>query len=354
MSEKNNPIKHFIAKEAKILIVDDSNVTLKIEEDLLKTYGINVSTAKSGLECINLLKSNRFDIIFMDHIMPDMDGIETTQQIRKMNDTYFKDVIIIALTANTSPNISSMYIKNGFNDFLEKPINSSILNKFLRTYLPRRYIIETDFIPNHTNELYNIEIKNVDTKKAIQHCGGNIDNYISLLQVAYFDGKNKIKELRTLVNNRDIENYTIEVHALKTVAALIGDSLLSKLAKRHELAGSSKDLDYIIENIDFLLTSYDNLLENIKPVLPNNDTDILPKITNFNTEDLLDLITSIAHAIDNFDLDAANESLNHLLNFNLPESQILILHKVKSYMNIFDYDNAYELITNFKYALYPQ
>ena len=143
MYENNNTVKPFIAQKAKVLIVDDSIVTLKIEEDLMRTYGMDVSTAKSGAECINLLNTNRYDIIFMDHMMPNMNGIETTIKIRKINDEYFKNVIIIALTANSTPNICSMYIKNGFNDFLEKPIDNLKLNKFLRTYIPRKYIVET-------------------------------------------------------------------------------------------------------------------------------------------------------------------------------------------------------------------
>lgn len=352
MYEMNNAIKHFIAKEAKILIVDDSNVTLKIEEDLMKTYEMNVSTAKSGEECIHLLKNNTYDIIFMDHIMPGMDGIETTKKIRNMDDEYYKNVIIIALTANTSPNVSSLYIQNGFNDFLEKPIETLKLNKFLRTYLPRKYIVETQILEGSIGEFETIEIKGVDTKKAIQHCCGNVENYLSLLSVAYYDGKKKIDEIREFAKTKDVENYTIEVHALKTVATLIGDSNLSLSAKRHEIAGVNNDIKYISENVNDLLSIYDELLNNIKLVLPEENSIVKPQIENFTTEDLTSLVTVIATAIDNFDLDSANESLNELLGYNLTTEQISVLNKVRSFMNIFDYDNAYELITNFKFTLY--
>ncbi|OOM74662.1 CAI-1 autoinducer sensor kinase/phosphatase CqsS [Clostridium puniceum] len=189
MSEDN--IKPFIAEKAKILIVDDSNVTLKIEEDLMKTYGMDVNTAKSGKECLTLLNSHRYDIIFMDHMMPYMDGIETTQKIRKMNGEYFKNVVIIALSASITPNVYSIYIKNGFNDFLEKPIDISKLNNYLRTYLPRKYIIESNSISYDIKEFSEMKIKNVDTKKTIQNCCGSLDNYLSLLSVAYHDGKKK-------------------------------------------------------------------------------------------------------------------------------------------------------------------
>lgn len=348
----NSITKPFIATKAKILIVDDSNVTLQIEKDLMKTYGMDISTAKSGKECISLLKTNRYDIIFMDHMMPNMDGVETTIKIRKMKEEYFKKVIIIALTASTVSKPNSFYIKNGFNDFLEKPIENYKLNKFLRTYLPRKYIIETNNIEVTIGDFDEIKIKGVDTKKAIENCSGNMDNYLSLLSVTYYDGKNKIKIIKNYVNHKDIQNYTIEVHALKTVAALIGDITLSKLAKLHEIAGTNNDLDFILKNVDFLLNSYNDLLDNIKLVLPKENAEIRPKIKDFTIEHLLSLVTDIASAIDNFDLDSASESLDYILNYDLSNSQISVLNKVKSYMNIFDYDNAYELITNFKYTLY--
>ena len=349
MNEDN--IKPFKAKKAKILIVDDSIVTLKIEEDLMKTYGMDVTTAKSGKECIALLNSNRYDIIFMDHMMPNMDGIETTKKIRKMNDEYFRDVIIIALSASITPNMCSIYIKNGFNDFLEKPIDALKLNNFLRTYLPRKYIEETKSTEYKEKDFREIIIKNVDTKKAIQNCGGNLDNYLSLLSVAYDDGKKKIKLIKDLAIKREITNYTIEVHALKTVGALIGDTKLAQLSKRHEIAGTNNDFVFIYENVDSLLSSYDELLNNIKLVLPKEHLVIKEKNKNFTTEDLYALAKSAAEAIDNFDLDAITEALDHLLHYDLSDAQISALNKVKSFIAVFDYDSAYEKITNFKYSL---
>lgn len=346
-----NDIKPFTAEKAKILIVDDSIVTLKIEENLMKTYGIDVTTALSGKECLTLLNTNRYDLIFMDHLMPEMDGIETAKKIREMKDDYFKDVIIIALSASITPNIYSLYIKNGFTDFLEKPINTIKLNNFLRTYLPRKYIVETKSTEYKETEFREILITDVDTKKAIQNCGGNIDNYLSLLSVAYNDGKKKIKLIKDLVFKKDITNYTIEVHALKTVAALIGDNKLAQLSKRHEIAGTNNDLIFISENVDFLLNSYDELLNNIKLVLPEEHLIIKDKNKNYTVEDLYALAQSVSEAIDNFDLDAINEALDHLLHYDLTQSQVNSIDKIKSFINIFDYDSANGEIIKFKYGL---
>lgn len=348
MHKKNSAIKNFKAPKAKILIVDDCNVTLKFEEDLMRTYDIDVSIANSGEECINLVKTKKFDMIFIDHIMPYMDGIETVSKIRNLNDEYFKNVIIIALTAITSSNNFSMYIKSGFNDLLEKPLDNFKLNKILYTYLPKEYIffnISAKPIDKKYNEI-EIKIKNIDVQKAINNYSGSIDNYLSLLSVAYHDGKQKLKMIKAFADNQDIQRYTIEVHSLKTVAALIGDSNLSQLSKIHEIAGTNNDLDFILENVDSLLNTYSNLLNNIELLLPKENTAIKPKIKDFTNEHLSNLVNSIANSLDNFDLDSANESLTYLMNYDLPDAQISILNKVKEYMDIFDYDNAYELITN--------
>ncbi|WP_160687810.1 response regulator [Clostridium sp. C2-6-12] len=349
MNENNKPLTD---QKAKVLIVDDSIVTLKIEENLMKSYGVDVTTAKSGKECIALLNANRYDIIFMDHLMPEMDGIETTKRIRKMKDDYYRDVIIIALSASIAPNIYSVYIKNGFNDFLEKPINTFKLNDFLRTYLPRKYIIETKLFNNKESGLGEILIKDVDTKKAIQNCGGIIDNYLSLLSVAYNDGKNKIKLIKDYALKEDITNYTIEVHALKTVANLIGHDKLAQLSKRHEIAGTNNNLSFILKNVDFLLASYDELLNNIKSVLPEEHLVIKEKNKNYTIEDLNALANFALESIDNFDLDAINESLDHLLHYDLSQYEMASIEKTKSFINIFDYDNASNEIKNFKNSLY--
>lgn len=349
MDETN--AKPFSAEKAKVLIIDDSIVTLKIEENLMKSYGMDVTTAISGKECIAMLNTNKYDLIFMDHLMPEMDGIETTNKIRKMKDDYYKDVIIIALSASITPNMYSVYIKNGFNDFLEKPINTLKLNNILRTYLPRKYIVETKSTEYKKAEFGQILIKDVDTKKAIQNCGGNIDNYLSLLLVAYNDGKKKIKLITDLAVKRDIINYTIEVHALKTVANLIGHNKLAKLSKRHEIAGINNDLTFISENVDFLINSYDELLNNIKLILPEEHLVIKDKNKNYTIQDLYDLANSASEGVDNFDLDAINESLDHLLHYDLSEYQMTSIEKIKSFLNIFDYDNASEEIKKFKYSL---
>ena len=138
-SENNELIVRFSAPEASILVVDDIITNLKVAKGLLLPYKMQVDLCKSGLMGIAAIKSNRYDIVFMDHKMPEMDGIETTQRIRAMGneDPYYRNVPIIALTANAVSGIKEMFLENGFNDFLSKPIDTIILNAILEKWIPR-------------------------------------------------------------------------------------------------------------------------------------------------------------------------------------------------------------------------
>jgi CheY-like chemotaxis protein len=138
-SEKNESLVGFTAPEAVILVVDDIITNLKVAKGLLTPYNMRVDLCKSGMSAIEAMKSNRYDLVFMDHRMPEMDGIETTQRIREMGDEneYFGNVPIIALTANAVTGTKEMFLKNGFNDFLSKPIDTIKLNTTLEKWIPK-------------------------------------------------------------------------------------------------------------------------------------------------------------------------------------------------------------------------
>ncbi|MCR5116236.1 MAG: response regulator [Lachnospiraceae bacterium] len=122
---------------AKVLIVDDNAVNLKVAQGLLKTFNLTVDTCKSGRECLELMKKNRdYDLVFLDHMMPELDGIETLNLIRADSDEYMKKVPIVALTANVMNGVRDMFISEGFNDYVPKPIDMVWVNSILRKYIP--------------------------------------------------------------------------------------------------------------------------------------------------------------------------------------------------------------------------
>ena len=122
---------------AKVLIVDGNAVNLKVAQGLLKTFNLTVDTCKSGRECLELMKKNRdYDLVFLDHMMPELDGIETLNLIRADSDEYMKKVPIVALTANVMNGVRDMFISEGFNDYVPKPIDMVWVNSILRKYIP--------------------------------------------------------------------------------------------------------------------------------------------------------------------------------------------------------------------------
>ena len=124
------------ASKAKILVVDDNRVNLKVVKALLKTTGIEIDLADSGKKCLEMLPQKPYHLVLLDHFMPNMDGIETLQKIREMGGPY-STLPVIALTANVVSGAKDNYISLGFTDFLEKPINVDKMEDALRNYLPK-------------------------------------------------------------------------------------------------------------------------------------------------------------------------------------------------------------------------
>jgi CheY-like chemotaxis protein len=139
VNENNGPIVNFSAPNAEVLVVDDIITNLKVAKGLLLPYNMKVDVCKNGMTAIEAMKTNRYDLVFMDHRMPDMDGIETTLRIREMGneDPYYKNVPIIALTANAISGTREMFLENSFNDFLSKPIDTVQLNAIMDKWLPK-------------------------------------------------------------------------------------------------------------------------------------------------------------------------------------------------------------------------
>lgn len=140
--EKNYDYVDFTAPEAKILIVDDNEMNLKVEKGLLKKYRASLSTAISGKDCLEIIEKEPFDLILMDHLMPEMDGVETLTHIRNSDNENIRNIPVVALTANAVSGMREMFIKSGFDDYVSKPVEIPALRKTLEKWLPEEKIIK--------------------------------------------------------------------------------------------------------------------------------------------------------------------------------------------------------------------
>jgi len=261
----------FAAPDAKVLIVDDINTNLKVASGLLAPYKVKVDLCTSGAAAIEAVQSKDYDVVFMDHRMPEMDGVEATKRIRALGggDSYYLNVPIIALTANAVSGMTEMFLSNGFNDFLSKPIDIVLLNTILEKWIPKEKRAGSADKAANTNEsgLPAIEIEGLDVKKGFHLTGGKIEYYYETLAAFYEDGLERIMEIKKCLDTGNLDLYTIHVHALKSASASIGSDKIPEAAYLLETAGKTNDLAFIEANNESFLLELKQLLNHINNTL---------------------------------------------------------------------------------------
>jgi signal transduction histidine kinase/CheY-like chemotaxis protein/HPt (histidine-containing phosphotransfer) domain-containing protein len=272
-----NITARFIAPKARVLIVDDINTNLKVAEGLMLPYKMHIDLRLSGAEAIEAVKANDYDLVFMDHMMPEMDGIEATKLIRGMDkeNPHYAELPIIALTANAISGTREMFLSNGFNDFLSKPIDMVKLNVILAKWLPKEKQEKLELKSTDANtsdfETTRMKIADIDIKKGIEMSGGTFKSYMQTLAVFHKDGFQKIGEIKNSLEAGNYPLYTTYVHALKSALANIGASELSASAKALEFAGKEKDITFIKLNNDPFIMNLKTLLGSLGNTISLND-----------------------------------------------------------------------------------
>ena len=351
--EDSEMVVSFTAPEAKVLIVDDIKTNLKVAEGLLLPYNMEVSLCKSGLEAIRLVQSKKYDMVFMDHWMPEMDGIEATKHIRQLgiDDAYYNDLPIIALTANAISGTQDMFFENGFNGFLAKPIDTVKLNAVLDKWIPKekRKKITANNSDVETQDKQDtpmnvFEIKGIDFGKGIATTGGSIERYWDTLAVFYEDGVEKIKELKTCLETNNMPLYTIHAHALKSATANIGAMQLSNAARDLEMAGKQEDVSFVKAHNPGFLAEMETLLNDIHRSLS------MRRGSGEKTGGLMDpkaLKTRLARlklALETLDAGAMTSTVDYLLDQNLTDSIRTAVQNISRHILTAEYDEALEVI----------
>lgn len=240
----------FSAPKARVLIVDDNPINLKVAVGLMQPYHMQIMTADSGKAAISMLRSKDIDLVLMDHMMPEMDGVEATGIIRKIEGEYYQKLPIIALTANAVNGVREKFLASGFNDFVAKPIELSALDRALKAWLPGRYIMPPVLVEAEAglDKAPKAPVKDgelISVMAGLHYTGGNEDAYYEILGMYIRKAEEKRRLIDELCNQKDWKNYIIEVHALKSTSMSIGADKLSKLAKKLELAGKAGDYGVI-------------------------------------------------------------------------------------------------------------
>jgi CheY-like chemotaxis protein/HPt (histidine-containing phosphotransfer) domain-containing protein/anti-sigma regulatory factor (Ser/Thr protein kinase) len=277
---------------ARLLVVDDMDMNLRVAEGFLAPYRATVDTCRSGIEAIEKVKCHDYDIVFMDHLMHGMDGIETTAVIREQEGERFQSLPIIALTANAVMGMREMFIEKGFNDFLAKPMTVSKLDEMLKRWIPKDkreivirdqgsgiedgnsdYNIASGLYSDTSNYIpHSLIIPGVDVQKGITMTGGTEAGYRKILSVFCKVVEKRLPLLTTIQTQETLHIFTIQVHSLKSGCATLGAAELSLEAAMLEDAGMNGDLVYIQKNLNGFTERLTKLAENIRSVLETAQT----------------------------------------------------------------------------------
>ncbi len=269
----------FTAPKAKVLIVDDNRVNRQVAQELMKLFGFEAMLAESGREAIDRVEKNlvSYDIIFMDHMMPYIDGVEATRQIRKLEGDYPKKVPIVALTANAIKGVEKSFLEAGMNDYLPKPIRVEELASILRKWLPDNKIhaagttieeIERREAQRDWSDASEEEIlaglDGIDTATGIRNCGGSVGTYFEVLKT--YSLSNLLHLLNDYYEKEDLENYAITAHSIKGASASIGALDVADKAYSLERAGKRGDITFIWDHHDEMAEEYTDIIKMLKKI----------------------------------------------------------------------------------------
>lgn len=268
---------------AKVLVVDDNQVNLKVASGLLKLYGIDAELAASGEECLEMVGKRTYDLIFMDQMMPEMDGIETLSRLREIKRGN-KHTPVIALTANALVGVREEMLEKGFDDFLGKPMDLTELENVLIRFLKERQKEtpeadkeDTGFDSETAEKYEGLIQKGIDVQAGIELCGGE-ESYQEVLDAFVKNAPVQQRDLSLSLKQGDYERYTVLAHALKSAAASIGALKLSEIARMHEGAGNKGNILYINEDFVNLIEEYEEVIKAIETGFLKADNKIFHKV----------------------------------------------------------------------------
>ncbi len=275
-----------VCKGVKALVVDDEPMNLVVGKSIFRNYGMEVTTVLSGQESIDICREMTFDIVFMDHMMGGMDGVEAMKRIRSDVAGKNGETPIVALTANAMSSAKQMFLSEGFDGFVSKPIETDELERVMRQVLPKSMVTyeeidelsepEPDFeelrkesSPKMTALSLREHLKpySVDTDAGMKYCLNDFEFYKSLLVQFAAEAVDKIPLINRYYESADFKNYEILVHALKSTSKMIGAGVLSDKAKQLELAAKEKKEEFIKENHYPMMGEYGALYKGLSTIL---------------------------------------------------------------------------------------
>lgn len=352
----------------RVLVVDDEPMNLMVAEGIFKGYQMEVKTAESGMKAIALCEKEAFDLIFLDHMMPEMDGVETMKRLRRIPNDAGKALTIVAFTANAVSGAREMFLREGFDEFVSKPIEDMELERVLKKLLPKASVLfsdekavpkteekeETEKMPEQVSQedtrdgrMTRLENNGINTRSGLQYCRGDMEFYEELLLKFAEDAARKEAELDDFLKREDMENYRIRVHAVKSTAKMVGADELSEMARRAEDAAKNGDAVYVREHHGEILDKYREATRCIREQLGGN----MPAEPagedggEISKEELLRRMESLRESLDTFEADKAETLLREMSGSSVDGVSVGgLLQEVRQDIEDFEFGAAAEKV----------
>lgn len=353
----------FIAPMGRILIVDDNSMNLAVAQGLLKRTRLQIDVASSGEECLELIKRKTYHVICMDHMMPVMDGVQTLHAIRALEGNPSRDIPVIALTANAVTGAREQYLKEGFQDYLTKPIDADKFENMLIEYLPSNVVYLTHNMD--INDAYKDEgagnelsiresqlyLMGFNLRNGLKYMGGDKILYGKVLQDFHSILLEKEEALKDFLDKGDMPGYTIIVHSLKGNARNVGADDLADEAFELEKMAKAGQLEDVTVRSPILFSMMNTMRNSLKVYLDNEEKQEVkkemeepPETEKITDDDWEKALRELAERLDDFDGDTALAKIRELKRYDRPESDKKMLRLCEKAVKDFAYDIALEVV----------
>jgi CheY-like chemotaxis protein len=345
----------FIAPDARVLIVDDVMINLKVVRGLVAPYKMQIDCCTSGAEALRLVQDKAYDLVFMDHMMPDMNGVETLKAIRALDGASFQTLPIVVLTANAMKGMRQEYLDYGFQDYLMKPIEIARLDTVLAQWIPRAKQVKHGLSLSERGgkadkgswleELQSIE--GLDIEDALTHVG-NAENYLEVLKQFCAEMNVYIEGIKDALDAADWADYALRVHSVKGAFATIGVKPIADWAKTLELAAKEGSTVLCQEQTAEFCSAMSAIQERLRDILPSDEqapmkSDAAPVVDAAFIKEKLEALYSACY---NFKSDDAEAIINTLNQVSFKEQWYDSLSGIRQLVGSYEYEAAGKAIQN--------
>lgn len=352
----------FTAPDAHILVVDDNAVNRRVFISLLKETKIRIDEAAGGMECLEMVRRKQYDMIFLDHMMPDLDGIETLHQMMEWEDYPCKATPVVSLTANAVSGARERYLEEGFYHFLSKPVNPEKLEKMIRETLPEdKIILEERILPEDSNNRKEAGepeelpvIDGIDWEYALLHCKetgllmDTVHDFYQFADTEYESLKQFFEMLRDAGTREQsmqaMEQYRIKVHSMKSSAAMIGAVSLAGIARLLEYAARDQKKERIIRVTPSFLEEWLEMKQRLAPLVKEAAAKQEEQKTQADASMTGEYLRLLQEAMEDMDIDTADEIIVQMKRFYYPQEFMSYIEELEQAVAGLDTDKTIDVI----------